>query len=324
MSAAQAVLLCAALLFFASRRSRARAPATEPKTFGDWADLARCQLVSSYGLMGACDVRPAEPRSSATRLYLEGVDARSVPADALVYAPTSALAALPRWLDRLAHPIVLVTGDADEPADSALAHIAEHPRVRAWWAQNATLRHAKVRPLPIGLDYHTVAVRAAWGAPRAPPSAQEALLLEIARAAPPLAERALRAHASFHFNVHGGYETRDRRDALARLPAEAVEYERAPLPRAECWRRMAQFAFVASPHGHGLDCHRTWEALALGCVPIVKSSPLDALYERAGAMIVRDWAEATEARMRAFLAARRAVDLRVLQMSYWREALRAV
>jgi hypothetical protein len=32
------------------------------------------------------------------------------------------------------------------------------------------------------------------------------------------------------------------------------------------------YAFVASPYGGGPDCHRTWEALILGCIPIVKSS----------------------------------------------------
>jgi hypothetical protein len=32
--------------------------------------------------------------------------------------------------------------------------------------------------------------------------------------------------------------------------------------------------FVISPPGNGLDCHRTWEAIALGAVPVVKSGML--------------------------------------------------
>jgi hypothetical protein len=32
---------------------------------------------------------------------------------------------------------------------------------------------------------------------------------------------------------------------------------------------MQKTLFVPSPAGNGLDCHRTWEALYLGCVPVV-------------------------------------------------------
>ncbi len=57
--------------------------------------------------------------------------------------------------------------------------------------------------------------------------------------------------------------------------------------------RQSEYAFVISPHGNGVDCHRTWEALALGCVPIVRTSPLDALYEGLPVLIVSNWCEVT-------------------------------
>ena len=50
---------------------------------------------------------------------------------------------------------------------------------------------------------------------------------------------------------------------------------------------------VAAPRGNGLDTHRLWEALYLGCVPIVQSGPLDALYRRVGALVVRSWTQVT-------------------------------
>lgn len=42
-----------------------------------------------------------------------------------------------------------------------------------------------------------------------------------------------------------------------------------PRARHEVWRAMVDNAFIVSPPGVGYDCHRTWEALLLGCVPIV-------------------------------------------------------
>ena len=45
----------------------------------------------------------------------------------------------------------------------------------------------------------------------------------------------------------------------------------------ELLRIYTNYAFIVSPHRNGLDCHRTWEALVLGCIPIVKTSPIDDL-----------------------------------------------
>lgn len=56
---------------------------------------------------------------------------------------------------------------------------------------------------------------------------------------------------------------------------------------------MSEYAFIASPHGNGLDCHRTWEALCLGCIPIVKTSPLDPLYDGMPVWIVNEWSDVT-------------------------------
>ena len=43
--------------------------------------------------------------------------------------------------------------------------------------------------------------------------------------------------------------------------------------------------------GNGLDCHRTWELLYLGCIVITRTSPLDPLFEGLPVVIVRDWEE---------------------------------
>ena len=46
--------------------------------------------------------------------------------------------------------------------------------------------------------------------------------------------------------------------------------------------------------GHGMDCHRTWEALILGCIVIVKKSVLDVLYEDLPVLIVDNWSDITK------------------------------
>lgn len=52
--------------------------------------------------------------------------------------------------------------------------------------------------------------------------------------------------------------------------------------------------FVVSPPGNGLDCHRTWEAMYAGCVPIVlrQAWPFDG--ERLPVLAVDNWGDARE------------------------------
>lgn len=52
--------------------------------------------------------------------------------------------------------------------------------------------------------------------------------------------------------------------------------------------------FVVSPPGGGHDCYRTWEAMLLGCIPIVERSPVVCLFEDLPVLIIDDWNEVTE------------------------------
>ena len=54
---------------------------------------------------------------------------------------------------------------------------------------------------------------------------------------------------------------------------------------------MSKFSFVVSPFGHGFDCIRTFEALCLGCIVIMKSSFLDIIYEDLPVLIINDWSD---------------------------------
>lgn len=46
----------------------------------------------------------------------------------------------------------------------------------------------------------------------------------------------------------------------------------ANLPIEQCLEEMASHKFVLAPPGNGLDCYRIWEALYLGCIPILTES----------------------------------------------------
>ena len=57
----------------------------------------------------------------------------------------------------------------------------------------------------------------------------------------------------------------------------------------EYLRDMSRHKFVVSPPGNGLDCHRTWEALYLGSIPIVQNNSLKKHFEDLPIVFVDDW-----------------------------------
>jgi hypothetical protein len=212
--------------------------------------------------------------------------------------------ALPQFLDE-ALPLIkarfaLVTGDEDWAIPSGFKRSNEllaDPRVALWFTQNfdGTNKTDKLGLLPIGLDFHTISNGRKWGHWPAMPAAQEAELTELCRTAPPNAQRLLRVHADFHFNKHKQQVWGDDRAAVQRaLEGNSdVQFQTSKLRRLELWREKTRYAFVVSPHGNGLDCHRTWESLVLGNIVIVKRSSLDPLYEGLPVVIVDDWQQIT-------------------------------
>lgn len=127
----------------------------------------------------------------------------------------------------------------------------------------------KVRAIPVGLDFHTLAYkptdRPQWG-PAAPAPQQ---FIDLARAA------SLSTHEDPRVYVHFGWFTKERRAVMKLIrgnPAFHCDGDRH-VPREELWRRMGRHRWVLCLQGGGLDCHRTWEALALGCGVVIEDLP---------------------------------------------------
>jgi hypothetical protein len=89
------------------------------------------------------------------------------------------------------------------------------------------------------------------------------------------------------------------------------------------WNLMSKYAFVLSPFGIGMDCHRTWEALCLGCIPIVKTSSIDNLYNDLPVLIVKEWKVITIELLNDTISTFKAkienneFNIEKLNLSYW-------
>lgn len=103
-----------------------------------------------------------------------------------------------------------------------------------------------------------------------------------------------------------------------RIRNSVFVYDRINLD--QYYRAIGNSKFVLSPPGNGLDCHRTWEAMLMGAVPVVRSSGLDPLFSNIPAVIVKNWSFLTNHLLDQY---QHSVDDRsvpvVLYARYWRE-----
>ena len=190
---------------------------------------------------------------------------------------------------------ILVTawGDSSMPSDSSKKadEILNSPNCIRWFSQNIDASHPKLTAIPIGLDYHTIAdgkIEPWWGE-KETPVVQEKFIINLEK--PPFEERKLNIYCNFKNSIRGRFGEKDRKTSLIQIPQDLLIIENEKITRKKTWKNMTKYAFVLSPHGNGLDCHRTWEALVLGCIPIVKKSSLDILYEDLPVLIVDNWSD---------------------------------
>lgn len=237
------------------------------------------------------------------------------------------LASFARQLSRLRHRIVVVSSDGDNAVPGELPKetvdaILEHPLVIAWYTQNwdGTV-HPKLYPIPIGLDLHSRRsvwnLCGWWGS---------LLMKAMARLSAPLEKRSGEILLDAHFQVSAF--DRGQRARLRQLMQECPDCRilDARLTRPQVWREYSRHRFVLSPAGQGLDCHRTWEALWLGAIPIVRRSSLDPLFTGLSVALVDDWEEVLDPQCRAAwlreLAPSAGLTREALSVHRWIESMR--
>jgi hypothetical protein len=263
-------------------------------------DENHCKYVSSRGLMKSCDIYGSVFFSGITNV--QGYDFSKLTENGTIYICSAAVRDFfVNHIEKINTKFILVSGDCDNtcPTDifknqEEFIRFIENEKLIHWFSQNCAGNHPKLTHMPIGLDYHTIANNENhfWGK-KCSPAEQEKVLNEIKEQSQMFWNRPSKCYSNFHFFMHTrfGY---DRIDALNNIPKELVYYEPDRIARKESWITQSKYAFVISPHGNGYDCHRTWEALCLGCIPIVKTSSLDILFYDLPVLIVNKWTDVTQ------------------------------
>lgn len=263
-----------------------------------------CCFVNSRGILKSCDFHSNNPKSSCNddKDYLFEMLNRMFDGMSIYVCSDLLNFFVTDILRKINKQFVLVSGDSDLCVPKEILNLCEtntllnSPYLIKWFLQNTQIQHnSKMVQMPIGLDYHTISDNQdhSWKLPNEShlPGAQELILVNIQEKSRPFYDRIPKIYVNFSKTND---RFKDRVNSINSIPNKLMIFNETFTKRTVNWNLMTKYAFVLSPFGNGMDCHRTWEALCLGCIPIVCAPNFTKLFENLPVLNVNDWKEVTE------------------------------
>lgn len=219
-----------------------------------------CEFFYRDGSIQKVSLIPGRPRKVSS-LFVSNADFRQFVSFLYVNSKT----------DFGGYTLVIHNGD-ESILDKDLDYLQS--RFRKIFAVNMMTSNSICRPIPIGIENRKLFTN---GVPNdfeklisaglTPSSKRSTLLLQA-------------------FSNHTNRSEREKCEAVAlSLGAKRIS---SASPR-DYRRELASSKFVLSPAGNGLDCHRTWEAMYLGAIPIVKQADWPFSRYDLPVLIVSNW-----------------------------------
>jgi hypothetical protein len=177
------------------------------------------------------------------------------------------------------HPYILIEHNGDHPMDAEVMGLLDDKIIR-FYAQDAVTDHEKLIPIPLALENLHFYINGI-------PGVFDKMRKDIARR-PPIRKNKI----FFFFNV--GTNPAERGPAKEYfLKHPAMETVTGMLAPRLHLKKLSTYKFVASPPGNAIESCRTFEALYLKTIPIVKDFVSMRYFVSLGLpiWIVKDWHE---------------------------------
>jgi hypothetical protein len=193
----------------------------------------------------------------------------------IVWCKTEFIELLFPYIEKTSKRIILITHCSDHDINEE--RFSKKPNnIVKWFAQNVNFQHSDLIPLPIGLENHSGPHKGSY-------IDANYLLKENFINRPIINKIISPIYCNFTFT------NTNRIATLNTLKSKQIAHVSNSKPFSEYCEEMKKFMFVASPKGNGIDCHRTWEALYLGCVPIVERHFMYDSYKELPILQIDSW-----------------------------------
>jgi hypothetical protein len=209
----------------------------------------------------------------------------------------------------LKHPFTLVSHNSDNSVDARYLKLLDNGMLVKWYAQNADIEHPKLVPIPIGI------ANSQW------PHGDLKIFDKIRN------EHNVKDNLVYkNFDVNTSHcnrchvEIATSRNGIPMAPRKPLE---------DFLRDISKSYFTICPMGSGTDCHRIWEALYLGSVPVVADCPHNRGFRDLPIVFIpegqfRNWEMVT----RKFLEDKynemknKTYDMSKIDLNYWHNRIR--
>lgn len=161
------------------------------------------------------------------------------------------------FLPKINYNFILITHDSDIPITNEYEVIFNNPYLVKWFGMNCHIIHDKLQPIPIGMANEV------W------PHGNKDTMIKIVN------ENNSKKNL-IYCNFDPNTNLSARSYALSVLRNwDFIEFETNKLDYETYLRKLSTYKYVISPPGNSVDCHRIWESIYIGTIPIVlKSIPM--------------------------------------------------
>lgn len=182
--------------------------------------------------------------------------------------------------------LIIIESDVVKISKEWLAH----PKLHYCFTWNKPFRNAKMSAIPIGLNYNRqYAGITKWINDNKEPKTNTNWLCINCSASTDASRVTLMERAKSMWTDFCTVLDFIPNSSVYSIPSHIEGHITVPVTNPICYTQWSGYKFVVSPRGAGEDCHRTWEALYIGCIPIVLSSNLDELYKDLPILVVESW-----------------------------------
>ncbi len=174
--------------------------------------------------------------------------------------------------NKIRNKYILISHNADTNITKEYLKYIDSKIIK-WYAQNLLIEHEKLEPIPIGLEnmsYYTNGIVSKYKK-----SANNK----------PMLNKIL-----VGFSIHTNKVKREPCFNSLSLNECSTVINKYIRPN-EYFKLLKQHKFVASPEGNGIDCHRMWEAMYMGVVPIVLKNTFTDKFNELPIWIIDSWEE---------------------------------
>ena len=153
----------------------------------------------------------------------------------------------------LNYKFILITHNGDRPCPSGHIDLLEDPRLIKWYGMNCEIIHPKLHSIPIGIANER------W------PHGNKKELIEV------INETNIVKNNLCYCNFEVNTNFLKRSYILSILKNKNfIDFEDQKLPFKDYLTKLKSYKYVISPPGNSIDCHRIWEAIYLGVIPIIE------------------------------------------------------